>query len=69
MADVTLREVTKVFPGGATAAASRLRSRLSPTSDAEGSRSASHTTPSNWRGPSGATTIEPGSTAMPRGTR
>ena len=34
-----------------------------------GSRSASQATPSSWRGPSGATTTEPGSTAMPSGTR
>ena len=44
------------------------RSLLSPTSSA-GARSGSQTTPTICRGPSGATTIEPGSTAIPCGTR
>ena len=34
-----------------------------------GSRSASQTIPTIWRGPSGATTTEPGPTSIPSGTR
>ena len=54
---------------GATSSVPRIGlSRLSPTSSV-GNRSGSQATPISCRGPSGATTTEPGSTCMPSGTR